>query len=189
MILAIEVIAALSIFGSAVLAWEEKPISFLLSAIGSLLYTIIFITLAQPANVSIHFIFVIVSLWGFIHWKVGTGSVRSLTADFNFAQPVRILKVIETVGYCIGSIIFLGIVSFYFEGTLLDFALAATYMIGTIFLINKYIEAWVIFILVDIAYIPYLIQLDLPWTIVLNVALTLNAIYGFTQWKKIINIR
>jgi|AntRauTorckE6833_2_1112554.scaffolds.fasta_scaffold01899_2 nicotinamide mononucleotide transporter len=186
----IEFIAAFHVLVSAILAWCEKPSSFVMSGIGSLLYVLIFFNLQQPANMTINICFVLISIWGYTVWKTGSRDSLKITSFFD-SHPHGLRKKrrrdADTAIMCLFAILGLALISYIMGGNLPDLSVASLYMISTIFLIRKYLESWLLFIATDLAYLPYLASHELWFTFGLTLILTTNAIYGFIQWKKLIS--
>lgn len=176
----IELIASLCILASAVLAWMQRPSNFALSGIGSLLYVLIFFILGQPANMFINLLFVGMSVAGLIQWGYGSGLTARITRanSYDTAEGPILIGVF--------SFILLGI--FYASGltNLMDYLTSALYATATGLLIYRKLECWIVFIITDLIYLPYLWSLELYWTFGLFLILTFNAIYGYFKWKNLI---
>jgi nicotinamide mononucleotide transporter len=126
--------------------------------------------------------YIILLTYGWINWK----KVRKSQNNFN---PVRISPQLSRKLFVlfIVSSVALGIFfSQFTDASLpwLDSSLTCASLIAQWMIAKKYIENWIVWIAVNIIYIPMYYYKELPLTAILYTLFLLLAIRGLYEWKK-----
>lgn len=144
------------------------------------LYTYVFFTARLFADTSLQVIFFVLGVHGWWSWlKGGEGGTE---------QSVRALKprqrAIVVASIVLGSAIYIPIIT-HFKGAYpaIDSILTVTSIVAQVLLNLKFLENWILWIAVDICYLPLYFARNLyPTAILYGIFLAL-AISGLLNWK------
>ncbi len=180
----LEAIAVISSLVYLYLATKENKWCFLFGLISSIIYVYICFEIKLYFDTFINFYYVIMSFVGFLSWNK---TKKDSPANIN---KISLSKF--TIFSSIGLLISLGL-GFYankytdaafpfIDAFTTIFALIATWMV-----IKKYLENWIIWIVVDGISIALYYQKSLVFTSFLFLIYTIIAIQGFYKWKRQLN--
>ena len=131
---------------------------------------------------SLQFYYVVISIYGWIYWKKGKSETE---------KELHATKI--TLKYILISIVATGIFYFIYYYALIyfksnvpktDALVGALSVIGTWMLARKFIENWLVWIVVDAICIGLYIYKGLYPTVILFIIYTIMAGVGYQQWKK-----
>ncbi len=162
----------------------QRSALWLLGFASSALYIVVYYESKFYADMTLQVYYLVVSVYGLWHWKWGK-QVRSTQAE---------LPVTRTPGRTWAGVTAMGVLLFVAYWMLLrrtDAALpvgdsftTALSIVATWMLARKYIEYWLIFIVVDaVSAIQYIYKGLYP-TAVLFTVYTVMAVVGYRQWRK-----
>ncbi len=149
----------------------------------SLIYVYVFFQAKFYAGMSLQFYYFGISIYGWLFWKRGSSgqSVR---------LPIVRTKKAEWIVFSI-VILFLTGVSGYFLDNFTDSTIpywdaltTSGSIVATWMLARKYLEHWLIWIVVDLVSLGTYIYKGLYPTIILFMVYTGMAVIGYYQWKK-----
>ena len=154
---------------------------WLLGILMPLIDIYLFSTNGMYAYAFISLVFALVAIYGILNWKYGgkNHTERQITC-MTFKKICR---------YMIAMVIFFGItyeilVSFTdSEIPVLDSFTTAASFVGVFALAYKYVEQWIVWIVVDIISVIMFIQQGLPFRAGLYALYVLIAIAGYRKWK------
>lgn len=162
----------------------QRPALWLLGFVSSALYIVVYFQSKFYADMTLQVYYLVVSVYGWWHWKRGR-QVRSTQAE---------LPVTRTPGRTWAGVAAVAVVLFAAYWSVLrrtDAALpvgdsftTALSIVATWMLARKYIEYWLIFIVVDaVSAIQYIYKGLYP-TAGLFIVYTVMAVVGYRQWRK-----
>lgn len=138
------------------------------------------------ADALLQCIYVFLLIYGWIRWKENE-------KFFEHAVPIKINTTILSKLFLlnIAATIFLSLflqeytnASFpWLDSALTCLSLSAQWMVA-----KKYIENWIVWIIVDVAYLPLYLSKQLPLTAILYAVFLLMAFKGYYTWKNKPNI-
>jgi nicotinamide mononucleotide transporter len=134
------------------------------------------------ADALLQCIYVFLLLFGWVRWankNKGTKAIHPVIIKPKIKKKLLIIFVLSTFIMAV----------FLQEFTLasypwLDSALTCSSLIAQWMIAKKHIENWIVWIVVDIIYIPLYIVKNLPLTAFLYFIFLLLALNGYREWKK-----
>ena len=153
----------------------------------SLLYTLVFFRSGFYADMGLQVYYVIISIYGWYYWVKGSESKNELKHN---DLPVRktptnlVWKLTVAVFFIYGTLL---IILLHFTDStvpLMDSGTTALSIVATWMLAKKYIEHWLIWIIVDFFSAGLYIYKNLWPTVILFLVYTIMAILGYVEWKK-----
>jgi nicotinamide mononucleotide transporter len=129
----------------------------------------------------------VMSIYGWYHWTRKKGS----QVEFPIAVMNNKEKGIAVVLF-MTTIIFVVLVYFYFNKftnwySYIDTFLTAIFFVGMWLMAKRKIENWIFWIIGDIISIPLYFAKGFTFTSLQYLIFTIVAIYGYLEWKKILN--
>jgi nicotinamide mononucleotide transporter len=179
----IEILATTTGLIYLVYSVEQNKLLWVFGLITSLLYIYVFYKAKIYADMGINFYYVIISIYGWIHWT-NPGNLKARVLPVNSIKwKTGILLTLLTL------ILFLLISFVLTEYTDSDIALwdaftTAASITATWMLARKMLEHWLIWIIVDSISAGLYIIKGLYPTVILFIVYTLLAVFGYIEWRK-----
>lgn len=165
---------------------KKKNRLWIYGIISSALYVYVFYHSGIYAYTLLYVYYVVIGIYGLYNWtrktKTGTGKREFL--------PVKRIGPLKTAMYALASlvlsvILFILIRSFGLtDAGYTDSFLAASSILATWMLTQKYLEHWLLWIVIDVLSMAFMIYKGLFPSSLLFLAYTLLAIRGYFEWKK-----
>lgn len=153
----------------------------------AIMYIVVFFQAKFYADMSLNVYYFVVSIYGWIYWsRAGTGA----GTEKNKSLPVsRVRRRTSILSFAVFILLFAGgayILDRFTDSPLpwWDAFTTAGSVIATWMLARKYLEHWILWIVVDLVAMGLYIYRGLYPTAVLFLVYTLMAIVGYIQWKK-----
>jgi len=129
----------------------------------------------------------VMSIYGWYHWTRKKGD----TVEF----PISLMTIKEkyiSVAIFVSTLIFVVLVYFYFNKftnwyNYVDTLLTAIFFVGMWLMAKRKIENWIFWIIGDIISIPLYFAKGYTFTSFQYLIFTIVAVYGYIEWKKILN--
>ncbi len=174
-----EIIAVLSSLIYVYLAAKTNRLCFLFGGISSAIYVYICLNYQLYFDTFLNFFYIVMSIVGFIAWNkpVGEQPIVQLSSK-------RFLWIIIAGSV---SVALFGYFANHFSDASLPYIDAFTTifaLIGTIMVIQKHLQNWIIWIVVDAVSIGMYFYKGLFFTSILFLLFTVIAIKGYIEWKK-----
>lgn len=152
--------------------------------LSSVFYIDVFFDAKLYADMSLQMYYVVVSIYGWIHWKYGNtkDGQHELPASF-----IRKKQAIATSLATLGIYALYYIVLKYFSDSpipILDSFVGALSIVGTWMLAKKQIENWLVWIVVDTFCVGLYLWKGLYPTAALFTVYSVMAVAGYLEWKK-----
>lgn len=182
----LEILAAvISIAGVWLTAWE-KAINWPISIIGCFLSVLILLTKKQYGDMALSVFYILFSFYGWYEWLHGGKNKQAIEISRINFKTLLIFTLITIV--CTW-----GLYSFmkYFTDNSIPFLDSATTVFSlscTWMMAKKYIENWLLWIVIDATYIVQYTVTDLYPFAILSFIFTLLAVYGYFEWKKLMKV-
>ncbi|MGQ0640197.1 MAG: nicotinamide riboside transporter PnuC [Gemmatimonadaceae bacterium] len=179
---ALEIVAA--IFGAVAvyLAARESIWSWPTAIVNVSLYTIVFLQSRLYADMGLQVVYLVLSVYGWYNWLHGGERRTALHVRRASPRLLLALAVLIAVGaYTLGAIL-----AARTDAVLpyLDSALTATSLAAQWLMTRKVLENWLLWIAVDIVYVPMFIARNLPATAILYAVFLVLAVLGFIGWRR-----
>ncbi|HON17575.1 MAG TPA: nicotinamide riboside transporter PnuC [Salinivirgaceae bacterium] len=147
----------------------------------SLFYIYVYYVATFYADMSLQVYYVLVSIYGWIHWSKGREGKDEL--------PVQRCTTKVWVWSILAGVFLWGVIYWILIHTRTDVALGDAFttafsIVATWMLAQKYIENWILWIVVDGVSLALYVQKGLLATAVLFFVYTTVAVFGFYAWKK-----
>ena len=129
----------------------------------------------------------IMSIYGWYHWTRKKGDVD----EFPISVMTNKEKVMAVVIFVL-TLVFVIIVYLYFNKftswySYLDTFLTAIFFVGMWLMAKRKIENWIFWIVGDLLSIPLYFAKGYTFTSFQYIVFTIIAVYGYLEWKKILN--
>ena len=180
--LTIENLAVLLSIGFVVFNARGKIISWPLGILGSSIYSYIFFDVRLYGDVILQFVYVAMGLYGWWQWHFSPHIEKELEALNIQRKQLLLIFVIGLITIPLFGFIldeFTDSDSPYWDAYSTVFSLIATWMMA-----RRYIENWLVWIVVDSSCIFIYLYKELYSTTFLFFIYTIMAIYGYFNWKK-----
>ena len=164
-----------------ILASKQIKWCWLAGGIGSAIYVYLNIKNALIYDAILQVYYVAVAIYALLLWNKNDAGKQIGITKINSAILLRLLLAGTVLTALLGyfSMVVLKQNTAFFDAGVTAFSFIATWMTA-----RKYLESWLLWIVIDIAAaIMYSLKSMQP-TVGLYIAFTLLAIYGYWQWKK-----
>ncbi len=154
---------------------------WLLGIIMPMIDIYLFATSGMYAYAFISFVFVLVAVYGVLNWKFGgKGHTERLITHMTFKKMVRYLLATAVIF----GITYQVLVTFTdSEVPVMDSFTTAASFVGVFALAYKYVEQWLVWIVVDIISVILFIHQGLPFRAALYAFYVFVAIQGYRKWN------
>ncbi|MEI6754907.1 MAG: nicotinamide riboside transporter PnuC [Paludibacter sp.] len=180
----IEIVGAILSLIYLYLSIKAKVSLWFFGIISSFFYIVVFYQTKFYADMSLQFYYVFISIYGWIHWSKS----KSGENELSIVAMTKRDWLITIFGTTIVYVIYYLILAKYTDSTIpkSDSLVGALSVIATWMLAKKFLENWLMWIVVDGLCIGLYIYKELYPTAILFVIYTLMAGVGYWEWKKII---
>ncbi|NDV46825.1 nicotinamide riboside transporter PnuC [Paludibacter sp. 221] len=167
------------------LSVKQRSSLWIFGFLCSVFYVVIFFDSKFYADMTLQIYYVIVSVYGWIVWKWGKDKSGKNIPISNV--PKRTIPYLIIIAAAI-FFLYAFVLSNYTDSPLpkADSFTTALSIVATWMLARKYIEYWLVFIVVDAVSAGLYFYKELYPTAILFVFYTIMAIVGYLQWKKTI---
>lgn len=162
---------------------RQHILLWLFGLLSSCFYTLIFIEAKLYADMSLQLYYVLISIYGWIHWKYGNkANHHTELATTSMSRREIITTSIATVGI---YLLYWLVLTHFTDSPIpiLDSIVGALSVVGTWMLAKKQIENWLVWIAVDAFCIGLYAWKGLYPTAILFFIYTVMAVIGYRQWK------
>ena len=174
-----------TIVGLVYLYLEYKASIYLwiASVIMPAIYLVVFYDAGLYADTAINIYYLIIALYGWFAWRYGSEQKSELTITH---APTKVW-VAMTATYIVAQLLFSAVLIYLTDSDvpLFNGATAALSVVGMWMLARKYIEQWIVWIVVDILSAALYLYKGLEPTAVLYILYAVIAIFGYRKWKKL----
>lgn len=134
-------------------------------------------------DLSLNIFYFISGIYGWIFWEKKKNEVFIITkVSLNYAIFLIIATIVQSILY------FYLLKQFKADQVLFDSILTACSLTVTYMMIKKWIENWLLWMLIDAAYVILYLKKGMPLYAILYGFFSVMAIYGYYQWKKQLKI-
>jgi nicotinamide mononucleotide transporter len=179
---AVEVVAVLFGVVSVYLSVREKVASWPTAIVNVALYIVVFYEAKLYADMGLQAVYVAISAYGWYHWLHGGERRSQLAVSRTPRREALLLPLLVALGSAL-----LG--TFFARATdaslpYLDSALTCTSLAAQWMLTRKYLENWLVWIAVDVAYVPTFLYKSLYLTAGLYTVFLALAVLGYREWRR-----
>ena len=177
----LETVAVLFGIASVYLSVREHVASWPTGIVNVALYIAIFHDAKLYADMGLQVVYVAISAYGWYHWLHGGAERTPLPVSRTPRRVALVLAVLAAAGALL-----LG--TFFARTTdaslpYLDSALTCTSLAAQWMLTRKYLENWLVWIAVDLAYVPTFLYKRLYLTAGLYTVFLVLAVMGYREWR------
>ena len=177
----LEWIGTISGFICIYLAAKENIWNWPVSIVSVLAYSIVFYESQLFGDAALQIYFLGTAFYGWYFW---------LYKKEKHEKPIEILTFKQWLFVGLSILILTGLLYAYLKNfTKTDVPLADSFctsmsFVAQLLMTRKILQSWILWIIVDICYVPLYLHKHLALTTVLYVALIVLAIIGYLDWKK-----
>jgi nicotinamide mononucleotide transporter len=167
------------------LVTRENIWSWPLGVLNAGFYVVVFARTGLYSDTGLQVVYLVLSFYGWWHWARGDGA-RTPVIVTRTAAPLLVLL----AGVGVVTWLVLSTITSRIPGSALprlDAALVSISLIAQWMMTRKLLENWLLWIAVDVVYVPLLLSRGLRLTAVLYAVFLVLAIIGFVQWKRSAN--
>lgn len=164
------------------LVTRENIWSWPIGILNALFYTVVFARSGLYSDTGLQVVYFVLSCYGWWHWARGTADSYPVVVRRASTSTLALLGVLGVAIWFVLKTVTSKIPGAMMPGV--DAALVATSLIAQGMMTRKLLENWVLWILVDAAYIVVFIIRGLVVTSVLYAVFLCLAIIGFVQWSR-----
>ena len=179
----IEIIAVIISIIGVTLTIKRQMWCWFFNFIAFVLYAYIFYEYKLYGETILQFIFIVLNLYGFYHWRKGKVEEHTIRIEKSNAPTLMMQMVLASIA---GLLFGLGL-HYFTDASLpiLDAQLAAFSLLATYWTTQKYIATWVLWVIVDIVYVGMFLYKSLYLTAGLYAVFIGLAILGWKQWNAV----
>jgi nicotinamide mononucleotide transporter len=178
----IEIIASVLGIVGVILAIRQNIWNWPVGLLNVLLTLVVCFISKLYADVVLQVFYVVMTLYGWYYWIYGGEKKFELPVRKIRSRELIIMAVIGILGSWLTGFIFARYTPAtypYWDSVLMVWSLIATYAMA-----KKIIEQWIMWIIIDLAYIPLYFCKNLFAFAMLSLIFTILAFYGYFAWKK-----
>jgi nicotinamide mononucleotide transporter len=180
----LELIAMLFGIAGVWLTTRQSIWCFPVGIVNVALYAWLFISpdVKLYADAMLQCIYIILLFYGWVKW-----AEKSKDEKYKRSRRIGSRDFTKATLTVIASTIVLGLfLSRYTDASLpwIDSALSCSSLAAQWMIAKRYIENWIVWIMVDIIYLPMYYQKHLPLTVILYFIFLVMAFKGYAEWKK-----
>lgn len=163
------------------LAARESIVNWPVGIANVLIYAYVFFQARLYADMTLQFFFCVLSVAGWIQWARGGENATELRITKLDPKGWALL----TLAWVVGTAVYTPIIT-YFKGAapFVDSLLTVGSVIAQVLLNGKKIENWILWIAIDLVYIPLYVSRQLVATAVLYGLFLVLAVVGLVGWIK-----
>lgn len=172
--------------------WLEYRASIYLWIAGIIMpaiYLVVYYEAGLYADVGINVYYLLAAIYGWIMWKYGSKTKEKKELPINRIPLSYLPTVILVFIVALVGIAWLLIDCTDSNVPWMDSFITALSIIGMWMLARKYIEQWLVWIVVDIVASGLYLYKGLEFTAGLYALYTIIAIFGYFKWKRLMNTR
>jgi nicotinamide mononucleotide transporter len=178
----LELVAVATGFACVWLAARESIWNFPVAVVSCLLYVFVYYRARLYADCGLQGLFIVLSLYGWYEWLYG-GSGKTELGVTRTTRPEWLLGALFTAAFTLGFGYYL---RQHTDAALpyLDSLTTGGSVVAQYLLTRKRLENWLLWIVVDLIYVPLLWVKELYPTSVLYALYLALAAYGYWQWRR-----
>ncbi len=148
------------------------------------LYTIVFYNGRLYGQMGLQTVYLVLSIYGWYHWLHGGAEKSELHVSRATPRRLIIVGVFNVVAWIV-----LALLLRRTDAALpwLDALLTTTSLVAQWMMTRKILENWLLWIAVDVVYVPTFISQRLYATALLYAAFLVLAMMGFVEWRRSLN--
>ena len=172
----------------AIYLWLEYRASIYLwiaSIVMPAIYLVVFYGAGLYADTAINIYYLIIALYGFINWRRGNSDGQELKITHTSTREWIAMAAVYAVAQLVLSYVLVRFTDS--DVPHLNAATAALSIVGMWMLARKWLEQWIVWIVVDIASAALYLYKGLEPTAILYTIYAIIAIFGYRKWLTIMN--
>lgn len=164
------------------LSVKQRASLWIFGFLCSVLYTVVFFQSKFYADMTLQVYYMVVSVYGWINWK---SSKNKTEKELPISRvPVKIIPYLLLITAAIFFAYYFVLLQTDSPLPKADSFTTALSIVATWMLAKKYIEYWIVFIIVDAVSAGLYFYKDLYPTAILFVFYTIMAVVGYFEWRK-----
>ncbi len=178
----LEIVAAVLSAAAVFLGVRQSLWNWPLGIVSVLLYVAVFVRVRLYADAGLQIVYAVMNAYGWYEWRFGGARRTALPLS---RTPARLWPLLAGLAV-VGSVLLGWIFARFTNAALpyVDSALAATSLVAQWMMTRKLLEHWLVWIAVDLVYVPmYASQRLYPTTALYTVFLAL-AVSGYIAWRR-----
>lgn len=178
----LETVAALFGVVSVYLSVRERVWSWPTGIVNVALYVVVFYHAKLYADMGLQVVYVAISAYGWYHWLHGGERRTELRVSRTPRPAVLLLPLLVTAG----TLLLGGFFARRTDASLpyLDSALTCASLAAQWMMTRKYLENWLVWVAVDLAYVPMFLYKRLYPTAALYAVFLVLAALGYREWRR-----
>jgi nicotinamide mononucleotide transporter len=183
----LEIFAAIVGAISVYLSVRQNIWSWPTAIVNVVIYTLVFHELKLYADMGLQVIYAVLSVYGWYEWLHGGENRQELHVSVTNGQLWIFLALIGAVA----SVVLGLVLKRFTDATLpyLDATLSSTSLVAQWMMTKKKLENWIVWIVVDIVYVPMYVYKHAYATAILYAVFLVLAVRGYLDWKKSYQLR
>lgn len=177
-----EIVAALFGIISVFLSTRENIWSWPTAIVNVALYTVVFYHARLYADMGLQVIYLVLSIYGWYEWRFGGANRTVLRVSRATPRLLVLLLALDLVAW-------LALATLLARHTdaavpYLDSLLTTTSLVAQWMMTRKILECWILWIAVDVVYVPMFIARGLVPTAGLYAVFLVLAVLGYRDWRR-----
>ena len=186
-----EIIAVLASLTYVVLASREHRGCWPAAMLGSTIYVIVFFQYQLYMDSALNIFYVVMAIYGWLMWKTRQPKVGFVAATTERKTNIKKWDSIKHINAIAVIILLSALSGFYLDNytdaayPYFDSLTTWSSFLATWMVVNKILETWLYWIVIDAASIYLYINKELYFTALLFGLFVIIATYGYLHWKKL----
>jgi nicotinamide mononucleotide transporter len=179
----IEIIGVITSILFTVFSIKQKPIAWIFGLFSAISYAVIFYQSKLYAEMALQGYYFMISIYGWFYWIKGKQDEPGKQLP---VQKVlfKLFTIVLIVDIAINLILWLILRKTNSEFPFMDSFITSISIVATWLLARKFLESWILWIVIDIIAIGFYLYLKLYPTTILFIIYSILAIIGYFEWKK-----
>jgi len=186
-----EIVAVLASLTYVILASREHRGCWLAGIIGSSIYVIVFFQYKLYMDSALNIFYVVMAVYGWLMWQNRQSKVDMLAAATQSKTTIKEWRCTKHINAIALTILLSALSGYYLDNytdaafPYLDSLTTWSSFLATWMVVNKILENWLYWIVIDAASIYLYINKELYFTALLFGLYVIIATYGYLHWKKL----
>ena len=177
----IEILGVITSILFTLFSIKQKPIAWVFGIFSAIFYAIVFYQNTLYDEMGLQGYYFVISIYGWFHWLKGKkqdGSGKQLPVQ---QISFKLLMIVLIFGIAINLLLWFINKSDYpfMDSFITTVSIAATWLLA-----RKFIESWIIWIVIDIIAVGFYAYIKLYPTTILFIVYSVLAFIGYFEWKK-----
>jgi nicotinamide mononucleotide transporter len=178
----IEILGVITSILFTIFSIKQKPVAWIFGFFSAIFYAIVFYQNRLFAEMYLQGYYLFISIYGWFYWLKGKKQdEKQVSTQHVF---LKLLMIVLIVDIAINLLLWGILRQTSSEYPFMDSFITTVSIMATWLLARKFIESWILWIVIDMIAVGFYLYLKLYPTTILFIIYSILAIIGYFEWKK-----